>query len=295
MTEQIKYGNTMVSSRADQTLTYTKYVRDEATGKSAQEQIDEIAKGKVNKTDKLETGQIADGAITDAKVADRTLTINKFDDDLRHTIEAATGLPEDLVEKIQNVTEDIVELKDSQFPLVPTLYATNNSEVTNTTITYQVSIKGEKIVPDTFVLKKNDTLLTNISQAEGILTTPIEANKEVFTLTVSKASKSDKSTSLTRYLCYSGGNASSSISADVINTLTRKVSSNVSFNPTVKTGNGDYIWLVIPSYLTIKRVTSAGFDVTLESPHTITTSLGEFKAYRTLNPLTENTWNLVIS
>ena len=44
MTEQIKYGNTMVSSRADQTLTYTKYVRDEATGKSAQEQIEDIHK-----------------------------------------------------------------------------------------------------------------------------------------------------------------------------------------------------------------------------------------------------------
>ena len=81
MTEQIKYGNTMVSSRADQTLTYTKYVRDEATGKSAQEQIDEISKGKVNKTDKLETGQIADGAITEEKLDDRSVTNAKLEAD----------------------------------------------------------------------------------------------------------------------------------------------------------------------------------------------------------------------
>lgn len=292
---EIKFGNTLVSSRADETLTYTKYVKDEETGKSAQEQIDEIVKDKVNKTDKLGTGQIADGAVTNEKIAEKTLTINKFDDDFRQTLEAATGLPEGLIEKIQNVSEDIVELKDSQFPLVPSLYATNNSDVTNTTVTYQVSIKGEKIVPDAFVLKKNDTLLTNIPQSEGILTTPIEANKEVFNLTVSKSGKSDKSTSLTRYLCYCGGNSASTISADVINALTRKVSSNVSFNPSVRTGNGDYIWLVVPSNLTIKRVTSAGFDVTLNSPQTVTTQLGEFKAYRTLNPLTEQTWNLVIS
>ena len=61
------------------------------------------------------------------------------------------------------------------------------------------------------------------------------------------------------------------------------------------TYDNDYIWLVIPSYLSISRVTSAGFDVTLAAPQTITNNLGSFKAYRTANPLTAATWNLVIS
>ena len=57
----------------------------------------------------------------------------------------------------------------------------------------------------------------------------------------------------------------------------------------------DYIWLVVPNYLTIHGVKSAGFDVLLAESQTITTSFGVFKAYRTINILTAQSWNLVIS
>lgn len=63
MSEKIKFGNTIVSSRADQTLTYTRYVRDEATGKSAQEQIDGINK------DFSETKENAEKATANANKA----------------------------------------------------------------------------------------------------------------------------------------------------------------------------------------------------------------------------------
>ena len=71
--------------------------------------------------------------------------------------------------------------------------------------------------------------------------------------------------------------------------------SNVSFNPTITTTNGQYIWIIVPSYLTVNKVTSQGFNVTLQPAQSITTSLGSFKAYRTTNTLTAQTWNLVIS
>lgn len=150
MAEKKKYNSILVSGRKDETLTYTKYIKDEESGESVKESLDK----KVNVTDKLETQQIKDGAITNEKMAagsvgntnlqdgsvsnekledgsitneklaensitkdklkDNTIGVEKLDPELRQTIDAATGLPKDLVETIQNVDDT---LKDHQSQL----------------------------------------------------------------------------------------------------------------------------------------------------------------------------------
>lgn len=147
MAEKKKYNSILVSGRKDETLTYTKYIKDEESGESIKESLDK----KVNVTDKLETQQIKDGAITNEKMAagsvgntnlqdgsvsnekledgsitnekleensitkdklkDNTIGVEKLDPELRQTINAAIGLPENLVETIQNVDDT---LKDHQ-------------------------------------------------------------------------------------------------------------------------------------------------------------------------------------
>lgn len=147
MAEKKKYNSILISGRKDQTLTYSKYVKDEESGESVKESLDK----KVNVTDELETQQIKDGAITNKKMAagsvgntnlqdgsvsnekledgsitndklaensitkdklkDNTIGVEKLDPELRQTINAATGLPENLVETIQNVDD---KLKDHQ-------------------------------------------------------------------------------------------------------------------------------------------------------------------------------------
>lgn len=150
MAEKKKYNSILVSGRKDETLTYSKYVKDEESGESVKESLDK----KVNVTDELKTQQIKDGAITNEKMAtdsvgntnlqdgsvsnekledgsitngklaknsitkdklkDNTIGVEKLDPELRQTINAATGLPEDLVETIQNVDDT---LKDHQSQL----------------------------------------------------------------------------------------------------------------------------------------------------------------------------------
>lgn len=150
MAEKKKYNSILVSGRKDQTLTYSKYVKDEESGESVKESLDK----KVNVTDELTTQQIKDGAITNEKMAadsvgnsnlqdgsvsnekledgsitneklaensitkdklkDNTIGVEKLDPELRQTINAATGLPKDLVETIQNVDDT---LKDHQSQL----------------------------------------------------------------------------------------------------------------------------------------------------------------------------------
>ena len=147
MAEKKKYNSILISGRKDQTLTYSKYVKDEESGESVKESLDK----KVNVTDELTTQQIKDGAITNEKMAadsvgninlqdgsvsnekledgsitneklaensitkdklkDNTIGVEKLDNELRQTIAAATGLPENLVETIQNVDD---KLKDHQ-------------------------------------------------------------------------------------------------------------------------------------------------------------------------------------
>lgn len=150
MAEKKKYNSILISGRKDQTLTYSKYVKDEESGESVKESLDK----KVNVTDELTTQQIKDGAITNEKMAagsvgntnlqdgsvsneklengsitndklaensitkdklkDNTIGVEKLDPELRQTINAATGLPENLVETIQNVDDT---LKDHQSQL----------------------------------------------------------------------------------------------------------------------------------------------------------------------------------
>lgn len=387
MAKEVTYNNTLVSGTADETLTYTRYIKDESSGKSVKESLDE----KVNKSDQLGTTQIADNAITNEKlaehsvdnsklsqdsvsydkilngavitekiqngavttekveekavtnpklgdqsvdgrvvreasleskhfanesvttekvarksitndkIADGTLKKEKLDPELRKAIESATGLPDELVGMIQDVDENLAKLNDTVYPITLGFTITPNVDTMQTDILYSVSSDSNPLVPDTLEVTKriNEDLAIGIIAstpvANGSLKTPIQGAREIFNFAVTKKGRTSKSTSQTRYLCYFGGNPAATMTAEILNTLNKVSSAGVSFNPKVTTKDNDYIWLVVPSYLSINRVTSAGFDVTLAAPQTITNNLGSFKAYRTANPLTAATWNLVIS
>lgn len=336
MAEKKKYNSILISGRKDQTLTYSKYVKDEESGESVKESLDK----KVNVTDELTTQQIKDGAITNEKMAadsvgnanlqdgsvsnekledgsitneklaensitkdklqDKTIGVEKLDNELRQTIAAATGLPEDLVETIQNVDENLAKLNDTVYPITLGFSLNPNVSSMQTDVRYSIISDGKPLIPDTLLISKqiNDATPKSLSDtpaSSGNLSTPIEGAREIFKFEVGKKGRTGKSTSQTRYLCYHGGNPAATMTAEILNTLSKASSTGVSFNPKVTTKDNDYIWLVVPSYLSISRVTSAGFDVTLAAPQTITNTLGSFKAYRTANPLTPAIWNLVIS
>lgn len=244
------------------------------------------------------TEKIDNNAVTNEKIADNTLTLDKFDDDLKGVIEAATGLPSDILEQFQNLSEDIADLQDSVYPITLSMNIAFGG--TYHTVNFSVRNRGEAFVGDTLSLTKTlgsgaVITLTNIPTADGTAQSQVESNREIFKLEVGAKGHTVKSTSAARYICYAGGNMEDTISGKVINSLKTYSSTDVAFNPTVTTTNGQYIWIIVPSYLTVNKVTSQGFNVTLQPAQSITTSLGSFKAYRTTNTLTAQTWNLVIS
>lgn len=63
--------------------------------------------------------KVSDSAITMRKLAECSVTLNKLAENLRKLILGATGLPEDLVEQIQNVNESIQNLQGQIDEIVP--------------------------------------------------------------------------------------------------------------------------------------------------------------------------------
>lgn len=244
--------------------------------------------------------KLADGSVINAKMADDTITIEKLDPELRKVINAAVGLPEDLVKVIQDVDVSIAKLNDTVYPITLGFTVSPNTGAMQTDVRYSVTSEGKPLVPDTLEVTKqiNDNapkVLTNAKVASGTVQTKIEGGREIFKFAVTKTGRTGKSTLATRYLCYYGGSSVKDMTANVMNTLSKVSSTGVSFNPQINTNNGEYIWLIVPNYLTISRVSSAGFDVTLAAAQTVTNNLGTFKAYRTANTLTAETWELAIS
>lgn len=83
MAEKKKYNSILVSGRKDETLTYSRNVKDEESGESVKESLDK----KVNTTDKLESQQIKDGAITNEKIAHNSVSRAELTPDVRSSID----------------------------------------------------------------------------------------------------------------------------------------------------------------------------------------------------------------
>ena len=307
VTAKIKDGNVTTEKLQDSGVTTAKVAdKNIVNSKLGDESVDERTIKDQNVTNRkiadsaVDTSKLHDQSVTNEKMADDTLTLSKFDPELRQVINAATGLPDGLITTIQDVDKNLAKLNDTVYPITLVFSINPNVGTMQTDVRYSIISDGKPLIPDTLLISKqiNDATpksLSNTPASSGNLSTPIEGAREIFKFEVGKNGRTGKSTSQTRYLCYHGGNPAATMTAEILNTLSKVSSTGVSFNPEVTTKDNDYIWLVVPSYLSISRVTSAGFDVPLASPQTITNALGSFKAYRTANPLTPSTWNLVIS
>ena len=109
---------------ANESVTTEKVARKSITkNKLADNAVDssQVVDGSISNAklspDSVTTEKIKDGSVTNEKVADDTLGIEKFDSELRKTIQAATGLPEDLIQMIQDVDKSVKQLHEKDTDL----------------------------------------------------------------------------------------------------------------------------------------------------------------------------------
>lgn len=307
VTGKIKDGNVTTEKLGDSSVTSEKVAeKNIVNSKLDDSSVDERTIKDKNVTNRkladssVDTPKLHDQSVTNEKMADNTLTLDKFDPELRKSLEAATGLPDNLLTMIQDVDESLAKLNDTVYPIILGFTITPNVDTMQTEIKYSVSSDGKTLVPDTFLISKqiNSSVPKNLSETPssgGTLSTPIEGAREIFKFAVEKKGRTSKSTLITRYLCYYGSLPSSTIYPGFFDSLTKVSTENVHFNPTITNKDGEHLFLVVPEYLNIKRVTSAGFDVTMAATIAITNQFGTFKVYITANPLIPAIWNLIIS
>ena len=260
------------------------------------------------------TSKIAEGSVTNSKIADNSLSIDKLNTGLQEVLQAATGLPEELIETIQNVDKSIYSIEDTIYSMKDTLYpmsvemvATTDFASIKTTLAYEVKWKGKEFAPDSTLIhktingKEKNIMNANLS-AKGSITTPIESVKEDFTITIICNGKTSQSTSLpTRYLGYIGKSSADILTAEGMDNFSKVIfhldedGGIQPFKKSVSTSNYDYIWVVVPEEVSMGLVVSQGLPVTFTEPQSISNLFGRFNAYRSLNPLTEEAWELIIS
>ena len=86
------------------------------------------------------------------------------------------------------------------------------------------------------------------------------------------------------------------VSADVLALTKQPIKSSPAGNVTVEVGANEYLWLCVPSTMTINSVKSGGFDVPMAAPVTVAVDgKGDYKCYRSAGPFAEGTFNGVIA
>ena len=192
------------------------------------------------------------------------------------------------------------ELDYAVFPIDLKMTVKANSDVTSNYIEYHIKRKGVAFVPDNITIQRqvgSSGALAQIysgSTADGATTATISGNIEGF---IAEAVKGDKSKTVTdvKYICYFGANANETVaSVEDFSGLTKVQTASINVTRTIQTNSDEFIWIIVPNVLSISRVTSSGFDVSLNKPVNVTTTLGTFKAYRSKNALDSASWTLKI-
>ena len=243
----------------------------------------EFAFAMVDSEDKLLFGIRNDGSVYQCAVDD--LTQAKF-----NTLE---GFSADTLSSLD-------ELDYAVFPIDLKMTVKANSDVTSNNIEYHIKRKGVTFVPDNITIQRqvgSYGALVQIysgSTADGTTTATISGNIEGF---IAEAVKGNKSKAVTdvKYICYFGANANETVaSAEDFSGLTKVQTESINVTRTIQTNSDEFIWIIVPNVLFINRVTSSGFDVSLNEPVNVTTTLGTFKAYRSKNALDSASWTLKI-
>lgn len=171
----------------------------------------------------------------------------------------------------------------------------------NISIRGSILFNSKGLVPETLSLKRGTTVINSTPVSSLNITDVLNTTEDRTTYTLSITSKGVTKTASANvnayYPMYFGHSSKTALeSADVLG-LTKqaiKSSPNGTYNMS-GIGQGDYVWLCVPSNFSITKVTSSGFGVPMEAPITVTVDgKGSYKCYRTSGAMNAGSFNFVI-
>ena len=191
--------------------------------------------------------------------------------------------------------ERLQELEDKVFPLSITVTGGGTFEKgVPKTITVSWTVKKGDSVVDAESVTINDSPVEGTSkQFTNVLETTTYTVKAIYQS--KQVSGSTKATFIApMYFGFAANSTSEDLNIISLTKQAIKTSPNGSYslnNPT----SGFYLWLCVPSSMTINKVTSSGFDVPMETNTSGTTEIDTYKCYRSSSQINQGTVNIVVS
>lgn len=168
---------------------------------------------------------------------------------------------------------------------------------TAVTLNWSTKFNNQEITPDSIEVKKGSTVLTTDKTLKTIGDNVSDTQAYSMTAVIKGITKTASVTVNAYYPMYFGASAKDALaSADVLALTKQPIKSSPAGNVTVEVGANEYLWLCVPSTMTINSVKSGGFDVPMAAPVTVAVDgKGDYKCYRSAGPFAEGTFNGVIA
>lgn len=228
------------------------------------------------------------------------------DKQLQSNIDTVTGnLNKEIADRIENdnsIWEVLYNqfVQVSEFGVSPTIIEKGVAAIIN--INGRFLFAGEPVTPDTLILKRGDTLLSdrpvdNLSGTKDTLNTNDDTTTYSLSITAHGVTRNTSAIVSAYYPCYFGHTTKTIIvGTDVLSFSKQSIKSSPNGTYSMSDiSQGEYVWLCIPSNFNINSVTSSGFSVPMEAAISVPVEgKGNYKCYRTSSSLVAGAFNFVI-
>lgn len=208
-----------------------------------------------------------------------------------------------LYDQVQSLTEDVNEINQILFTQytsltmsrTPTLFEKGVS--TQVILNWSTKFNNQEIEPDSISVKKGSQVLTSDKTLKTIKDSISDTQVYSMTAVIKGITKTASVTVSAYYPMYFGASIKDSlVSSDILSLTKQPIKASPSGNVTIEVEDNEYIWLCVPSNMTINSVKSGGFDVPMAAPITVVVNgKGNYKCYRSANKFVAGTFVGVIA
>lgn len=195
----------------------------------------------------------------------------------------------------QQIAERLNDVEDKVFPLALSVSGGGTFEKgTTQTITVKWTLKkGDSVVTAESVTVNDETATGTSKQFTGVKQTTTYAVQATY-----QGKTTQGSTTATfvapMYFGFAAASQVSGLDVDSLGKQAIKTSPNGSYTLSNAT-TGHYLWLCVPSSMTIYKVASSGFDVPMEAAQEASTEVDTYRCYRSSSPINAGAMSIVIS
>lgn len=165
------------------------------------------------------------------------------------------------------------------------------------TVSWDVKFNGTTVTPTSVSVTKGSTSVSTSTTNKSITDKISDTTTYNTSIVYRGVTKTASRTYNAYYPKFYGGSAKTAlVEADVTALTKQAITSSAAGTYSVTSTDNQYVWFCVPSSMNIAKVTLGGFEVPLEEPTTVAiTGKGNYKCYRSSNPLSAGTRSFVIA